>query len=398
MYVISVIVPVYNVERYLRKCIESILNQTYESLEVILVDDGSTDSSGNICDFYAKQDSRVRVIHKKNGGLVSARKAGTEIASGDYIINVDGDDWIEKDRFFCLVKDGLSTGADMIYMNGYWVDFGSRAVKKCEPIEQGVFLESEIEEKVISKLVDCSKCFSGTIAWAMWMWAIKREILQQNQILVNDKIGRAEDQICNYFSLLSSKKVALIEQSSYHYMQREESIIHTKEKLADCWYAELKHFLQAHNAKKNDFLRAVFMAVFSIMATDYRSLLDFNKESLFPFTQVKRGDKLVIYGAGNIGSQLVEYLVNESGYEIVAWVDNNSKLKGEIRHGCEIQDVNAIKKTVYDYILITIMEHTIADGIKRNLIAMGIEEENIAMMDPKAIRESAIPLSYRCEE
>ena len=94
---VSVIVPVYNISGYLERCLQSILSQTYVDLEIILVDDGSEDSSGQICDQYAEIDNRIRVIHKKNGGLVSARKAGVSAASGDYVVWVDGDDWIEPD-------------------------------------------------------------------------------------------------------------------------------------------------------------------------------------------------------------------------------------------------------------------------------------------------------------
>ena len=100
---ISIVVSIYNEWEYLDKCIDSIVNQTYKNIEIILVDDGSTDCCGEICDKYAEQDSRIIVIHKPNGGLVSARKAGTKKATGDYIINVDGDDWIEKERIQNLV-------------------------------------------------------------------------------------------------------------------------------------------------------------------------------------------------------------------------------------------------------------------------------------------------------
>lgn len=96
---VSVIVAVYNIEEYLPRCLESILAQTYKNLEIILVDDGSADHSGSICDAYAKKDERITVIHKKNGGLSDARNAGLEEASGDYIGFVDGDDWIEEDMY-----------------------------------------------------------------------------------------------------------------------------------------------------------------------------------------------------------------------------------------------------------------------------------------------------------
>ena len=96
---ISVIVPIYNVKEYLDKCISSICNQTYKNLEIILVDDGSTDGSATICDAFAKKDDRIVVIHKENGGLTSTRKAGVNIATGKYIGFVDGDDWIDEDMY-----------------------------------------------------------------------------------------------------------------------------------------------------------------------------------------------------------------------------------------------------------------------------------------------------------
>lgn len=94
---VSIIVPIYNIEQYVGKCIDSILGQTYPLFELILVDDGSTDTSGKICDRYAALDSRIKVLHKKNGGLTSARNAGLKVATGDWIMHVDGDDWIEPD-------------------------------------------------------------------------------------------------------------------------------------------------------------------------------------------------------------------------------------------------------------------------------------------------------------
>ncbi len=101
---ISVIVPIYNFENCLQKCVDSILNQSYTNLEVILVNDGSKDQSGKVCDYYAQIDSRVKVIHKKNGGASDARNKGLDVATGEYIGFVDGDDWIEKDFFRTLYE------------------------------------------------------------------------------------------------------------------------------------------------------------------------------------------------------------------------------------------------------------------------------------------------------
>ena len=113
MDTVSIIIPVYNIEEYLPRCLESVLGQSYENLEVILVDDGSTDQSGKICDYYASQDKRIQVIHKKNEGVSIARNTGLDIATGEFIGFVDGDDLVEKDMIKILVQNSLKYEADI---------------------------------------------------------------------------------------------------------------------------------------------------------------------------------------------------------------------------------------------------------------------------------------------
>ena len=111
---LSVIVPVYNVEKYLDRCIRSIAGQTYTNLEIILVDDGSTDHCGEICDEWSRKDTRIQVFYKKNGGLVSARKAGLKTASGQYIAYVDSDDWIEENMYERMMELMLCNHSDIV--------------------------------------------------------------------------------------------------------------------------------------------------------------------------------------------------------------------------------------------------------------------------------------------
>lgn len=105
LYTVSIIVPIYNIESYLVQCIQSLIKQTYKKIEIILVDDESTDNSGKICDIYANRDNRIRVIHKENGGLSSSREAGISVATGDYIMFVDGDDWIDINTVECCMRN-----------------------------------------------------------------------------------------------------------------------------------------------------------------------------------------------------------------------------------------------------------------------------------------------------
>ena len=110
---ISIIIPVYNVEKYLAKCVESVINQTYKKIQIILIDDGSTDNSGKICDDFKLKDNRIEVIHKKNGGLSDARNAGLKIVKGDYIGFIDSDDYIEKDMYETLLCLLIENNADI---------------------------------------------------------------------------------------------------------------------------------------------------------------------------------------------------------------------------------------------------------------------------------------------
>ncbi len=128
---ISVIVPVYNVEQYLNKCVDSIINQTYKNLEIILVDDGSPDNCGEICEKYAQKDDRIKVIHKENGGQGSARNMGLDISKGEYIAFVDSDDWIDSDMYECMMSDLLEHSADMSMCN-FWIVNGEKISAEAE--------------------------------------------------------------------------------------------------------------------------------------------------------------------------------------------------------------------------------------------------------------------------
>ena len=161
--VISIGGSIYNEWEYLDKCIDSIVNQTYKNIEIILVDDGSTDCCGEKCDNYAEEDSRIIVIHKPNGGLVSARKAGTKEATGDYIINVDGDDWIEKERIQNLVKGIEQYHADIIYMDGYVREYPDNQVMVKGNLRRGFYTKQQVQEEILMKLASTNHFYEKNI-------------------------------------------------------------------------------------------------------------------------------------------------------------------------------------------------------------------------------------------
>lgn len=218
----SVIVPIYNVEKYIRKCIDSVLEQTFGDFELILVDDGSPDDCPKICDEYEKKDSRIKVIHKENGGLVSARQAGIEVASGDYIFNLDGDDAICSDALessYEIIKD---TNADIVSfsyrcsINGVIGDVIDDLAK------EGLYNKAQIEEFIFPKLLSDKNM--QHIFYFLWGKAIKRELLFKNQLNVNRAISLGEDLSCTVPCFLEAETVFMSKKAIYLYTIRNDSI------------------------------------------------------------------------------------------------------------------------------------------------------------------------------
>ena len=209
---ISIIVPVYKVEPYLRKCVESIINQTYTNLEIILVDDGSPDNCGTICDEYALKDSRIKVIHKENGGLSDARNAGLDIATGDYIGFVDSDDWIEPQMYGKLLDLLLNYGADMA-LGGVADDVVTGGeVKTVKVSDYGNTPRSE------DKLSAMRCYFFGS--WAAWDKLYRRELFDG----IRFPMGEInEDEAIVLHLLDRCEKVCYTNEICYHYIKRANS-------------------------------------------------------------------------------------------------------------------------------------------------------------------------------
>ena len=212
---ISVIVPVYKVEEYFRKCADSILGQSYRNLEIILVDDGSPDSCPALCDEYAKADSRVRVIHKENGGLSDARNAGLDIASGDYIGFVDSDDWIAPGMYEELVRTAVRSGAE-IACCGYTETNGIRelAVKSLADREKKYTAEEALREVLVS----------GDILVVMWNKIYRRGLFDDIRFPKGETF---EDGAVFYRLFGKCACIAHTGKAGYYYRKRDGSITFT---------------------------------------------------------------------------------------------------------------------------------------------------------------------------
>jgi len=218
---ISVIVPVYKVEQYLPKCVDSIINQTYQDIEIILVDDGSPDNCPAICDEYARRDKRVKVIHKNNGGVSDARNAGINIAKGDYIIFLDGDDWLCMDSLENVADTAERTVPDII--TGNVICYNSQSIKTS--ISQEVYKKDKIEYSFASAM----KCFTDKgILWPPFRFIIKRSFIIENKLFFMKGILH-EDLEWVPRALSAASSFALLNEPFYCYRaQRQGSITSNK--------------------------------------------------------------------------------------------------------------------------------------------------------------------------
>ncbi len=218
---ISVIIPVYNVENYLHECVDSVLNQTYGNFEILLVDDGSTDSSGKICDEYLEKDDRVVVIHKKNEGPSKTRNAGLENTNGKYIYFLDSDDYIENNALELLVNTAESNSADLVFFDAHsFSDDGSE-------IKQGYVIKGTYETKSgYETLAELHK--NKDYHCSVVLLFISRMLLNDNNIRFLESAYCSEDMLFTYKVFCSSQITAQCKNTLYHRRYRSCSIVTSK--------------------------------------------------------------------------------------------------------------------------------------------------------------------------
>lgn len=208
---ISIIIPVYKVEEYLPKCIESVLHQTYPELEIILVDDGSPDRCGKICDHYAKKDARIHVIHKKNEGVARARNDGLEYASGDYVSFIDSDDWIAKNAYELLLKNIKKYDADCAVGGCLTVDDKNGVLKPRK--HKNAPVHCETSEEAMKRVL-----LSGS---AVWNRLFKREIFET----IRFPEGRInDDEVVALHAYSKCRNIVFLSRDTYYYRIRSNSI------------------------------------------------------------------------------------------------------------------------------------------------------------------------------
>jgi glycosyltransferase involved in cell wall biosynthesis len=376
---ISIVVPIYNVGGFLNQCIESLVNQTYSDLEIILVNDGSTDDSLRICRFYQENDSRILIIDQENKGLIRARKNGVRSATGEYVIYVDGDDWVEPTLVEHLLTCSEQSGSDLV-AGGHLENLPGVVTVLQNEISPGVYDGQTLVDSVFPRML-CTQSFSqfGIFSY-VWGKLFKRSLLVKHQLKVDEEIFIGEDAACLYPLLLECKKLHITEKALYHYRQRTDSLIKTPDPNEFVKISTLFHFLKSEFSKTVYYPILInqlqsFVLSLTIVRTDKCPRTFTGNTALFPFTDIHHKTKIAICGAGTLGQQLRRRFKNNPEFEIVIWVDE--LFIGYRNIGLPIESPHALLQHQFDYVLIAYIDESKSREVAESLVSMTVPNSKI---------------------
>ena len=215
---VSIVLPIYNVEKYLEACVQSVQDQTYKNIEIILVDDGAKDNSGKICDRFALEDNRIVVVHKENGGLSSARNAGYKIATGKYLMYIDSDDVIKADVVEKCVETIQRDQSDIVIYGYEKIDEKGKILEVCTWGNK-LFNHDMMIDYLYTAITEMSFGYA-------WNKIYRKSVIDQSEILADSKIIDREDLVYNLELLKDVDKVSYIDYVGYQYLQRSTSLLH----------------------------------------------------------------------------------------------------------------------------------------------------------------------------
>ncbi len=388
---ISIIVPIYNSEQYLEECIDSIISQTYRNLEIILVDDGSTDSSGKICDEYIQKDYRIRVIHKKNGGSQEARSTGIAMAKGDFIGFVDSDDWIDADMYENLYRN---IGSSDLVTSGLWhYDISGARNKIVDAFEAGIYdgQSKYVCENLIVFAGNTEGGMFGGILNNVCNKLFKASIIKKCYELVNVNINYGEDLLFTMVYALRCKKIVVTHECYYHYRYNSSSMWHKKnlDYLSEMnrFYKVLDREIMGHIFEKtlrDQLNRLLLYFVYTYTSSIMQMGAElYYPQYVFPKNRLLNEKNVVLFGSGKVGKSYYRDWKYRASIHVVQWIDSTPPVDEIL--GQKVHKTEEIVQDGYDYVVCAVLDQERAEGMKKQLISYGIKEDVILWEKPDNI-------------
>ena len=380
--ILSVVIPAFNVEKYIERAVSSVKKQSYDDIEIIIVNDGSTDKTGQIINRIACEDKRINVFHIKRTGSISARRYGLKNATGEYVTFVDSDDWIESDMYRKMLDKAFSLDVDLV-TSGLCYDYldGKQNFEK-DLFEEGLYLKKETQKNIVTKMMYDFNYSRRGITSSVVNKLFRKVLLENIMDEIDTEITYGEDAAITYPFIMKAEKIFIFKDCWYHYCIRNNSLVND---FSIDTFSKIKIFYE--------FMRAYFERNKSYdcmkLQLEYyvRDLLSFaeykllnipveNMKFIFPYECVNKGCKVILYGAGCVGISYYRSILAGNYVDIIAWVDKQYKKMQKA--GFPVEDIHCINELNYDYIVIAIDNKKIAYEIKENLVQnMKVKEKCI---------------------
>lgn len=388
METLSIIVPVYNRKEFLDQCINSILDQDYKNIELILVDDGSTDGSGQICDSFESKDERVRVIHQENMGCISARLHGIQESRGKYIGFVDSDDWVARDMYTLLMTAVEEKKCDIVSM-GYIMVCGEEESKEDDGTLFGDYVRGKNLDVLLSNMMYDEKEKRRGVHPALWSKVFKKDILLKAYATIDKTITMGEDAAIFYPCCLNANSIYIMKEYKYYYRIHSESMCWTMDitTISEIYsfYQYMKKIL-LKNGEIYAFSMQLRKYLWTFIAAWLEQVFDVKLGGdtfIFPYTMIDRNSNIVLYGAGRVGQAYYQQIQENHYCNIVAWADKN-------KNGNIIIHPRQILGLKYCKIVIAIMEEKVANEVIDELVVLGIEREKILWIKPQRMLQDVL--------
>lgn len=388
---LSVIVTVYNCEQYISKCLDSIVNQTYKALEIIIVDDGSTDNSGEICQKYIDKYSHVHYVKKDNGGTASARKKGIELVKGNYVAFVDGDDYIDKNMYESYISVMEAQKVDVV-IGCISKEYQEKSVLVNNRIEEGKYEKGTNYGVLLKNLVDAGPFSDCGIHASLCSKVFKTDEIKPWILKVDENLVYGEDAVALYPCIVSCNSVSVTTLGGYHWVMRDSSKTHKKDEdyLLRLFYLEkaMKGIFEVYcDSEELDYIlfRYMLNQIQNALNKEYGFCEQYeikkkNSEikeirHLFPFEKITRKSKIVIYGNGKVGREFYRQIQHSDYCDIIAVADKDTTQKDYV--GKPVLAPGDVVKEDFDFVVVAIHDGKIATVIKENLCKCGISGKKI---------------------
>ena len=379
MDLVSIIVPIYNTEKYLKTCLDSILAQTYKNIEIILIDDGSSDSSPSICDEYKASDNRIVVLHKQNQGLINARKDGFRLAHGKYLAFVDSDDWIEAEMIESLYSLAMENDADVV-ISGVNDATPAGISFRRNGIAEGVYREDSLQE-IKAKLFCKEEYFSLGVLPYLWNKLWKKDLLEESILNADERIRVGEDVAIGFPAILNATCMVVTDKAFYYYRQNNASMLKAEKNQqkeftnSNLLYNYLHKYLSDvgcldiyKDSLKRLYIHMLFTRSYELVNKKIEN------QGIYPYlNSVEK--PIIIYGAGALGTAIYEYVSKR--FEIKHWIDANADFLKQT--GYPVIKLDEADIDADDIVIVAVFVKRVAESICQDLVNKGVSRDNIKM-------------------